>query len=304
MREDGRQLLCGAGALFYRKLRGRCLKGRNSSRIRFRNPRFPFMSQALPLSLGLSWFRESCRAVRLQPLSYPAIVIFSLLVSGMLTGIPFIGTLLASLWMPYASVLTGFAARDTLAGRVPVYTTLIAIFRDKTSRYPLLMLGLISSVWMEVDMLIFSTLGAEELDKWKITTEGIDLASITSNFPYTAFAVMFLLYLPLLMMTLLFLLRRPARDRSRTRLGASGRRHRFSDLHGARSHLRPSRRPAALCLPRAHHRSLLHLHRPGRHLGDVPRHLLRVAPRRLDARRPRNEGRRFNDAPLLTDAGR
>ena len=160
------------------------------------------MSQALPLSLGLSWFRESCRAVRMQPLSYPAIVIFSLLVSGMLTGIPFIGTLLASLWMPYASVLTGFAARDTLAGRVPVYTTLIAIFRDKTSRYPLLILGLISSVWMEVDMLIFSTLGADALDNWKITAEGIDLASITSNFPYTAFAVMFILYLPLLMMTL------------------------------------------------------------------------------------------------------
>ena len=55
---------------------------------------------------------------------------------------------------------------------------------------------------MEVDMLIFSTLGADALDKWKITAEGIDLASITSNFPYTAFAVMFILYLPLLMMTL------------------------------------------------------------------------------------------------------
>lgn len=160
------------------------------------------MPQSLSFSLGLSWFKDSCRTLKLQPLSFPGIVIFSLLVSMMLSGIPLVGTLLASLWMPYASVMTGFAARDTLDGRVPVYFTLIAIIRDKASRYPLLILGLLASVWMEIDMLIFEWLGRGDLDKWKITADGVDVASITGNFPFTAFVVAFILYVPILMMTL------------------------------------------------------------------------------------------------------
>lgn len=160
------------------------------------------MPQTLSFSLGFSWFKDSCRTLKLQPLSFPGIVIFSLLVSMMLSGIPLIGTLLASLWMPYASVMTGFAARDTLDGRVPVYYTLIAIIRDKTSRYPLLILGLLSSVWMEIVMLVFEWLGRGDLDKWKITSEGVDMASITGNFPLTAFLAAFALYVPILMMTL------------------------------------------------------------------------------------------------------
>ena len=92
-------------------------------------------------SLGFSWFKDSCRTLKLQPLAYTGIVVFSLLMSGLLSSLPLIGTLLASLWMPFASVLTGFAARDVLAGRTPVYFTLIAIFRDKASRWPLLAVG-------------------------------------------------------------------------------------------------------------------------------------------------------------------
>ena len=66
-------------------------------------------------SLGFSWFKDSCRTLKLQPLAYTGIVVFSLLMSGLLSSLPLIGTLLASLWMPFASVLTGFAARDVLA---------------------------------------------------------------------------------------------------------------------------------------------------------------------------------------------
>lgn len=152
--------------------------------------------------LGVAWLRESFRPLRLQPVAYTGIVVFALLVSGMLSGIPFVGTLLASLWMPYASVLTGFAARDTLAGRTPVYATLVAIARDKTSRYPLLMLGLLSSVGMELCVMVFELLGRDALGKWRITSEGVDMASIASNFPLGAFAAALLVYVPLLMMTL------------------------------------------------------------------------------------------------------
>ena len=127
---------------------------------------------------------------------------FSLLMSGLLSSLPLIGTLLASLWMPFASVLTGFAARDVLAGRTPVYFTLIAIFRDKASRWPLLAVGILASIWMELDMLVFQMMGQADLAQWKITAEGVDVESIAAHFPAGAFLTAFALYLPLLLMTL------------------------------------------------------------------------------------------------------
>ena len=48
-------------------------------------------------SLGFSWFKDSCRTLKLQPLAYTGIVVFSLLMSGLLSSLPLIGTLLASL---------------------------------------------------------------------------------------------------------------------------------------------------------------------------------------------------------------
>ena len=153
-------------------------------------------------SLGFSWFKDSCRTLKLQPLAYTGIVVFSLLMSGLLSSLPLIGTLLASLWMPFASVLTGFAARDVLAGRTPVYFTLIAIFRDKASRWPLLAVGILASIWMELDMLGFQMMGQADLAQWKITAEGVDVESIAAHFPVGAFLTAFALYLPLLLMTL------------------------------------------------------------------------------------------------------
>ena len=140
-------------------------------------------------SLGFSWFKDSCRTLKLQPLAYTGIVVFSLLMSGLLSSLPLIGTLLASLWMPFASVLTGFAARDVLAGRTPVYFTLIAIFRDKASRWPLLAVGILASIWMELDMLVFQMMGQADLAQWKITAEGVDVESIAAHFPVGAFLI-------------------------------------------------------------------------------------------------------------------
>ena len=42
-------------------------------------------------SLGFSWFKDSCRTLKLQPLAYTGIVVFSLLMSGLLSSLPLIG---------------------------------------------------------------------------------------------------------------------------------------------------------------------------------------------------------------------
>ena len=226
-------------------------------------------------SLGFSWFKDSCRTLKLQPLAYTGIVVFSLLMSGLLSSLPLIGTLLASLWMPFASVLTGFAARDVLAGRTPVYFTLIAIFRDKASRWPLLAVGILASIWMELDMLVFQMMGQADLAQWKITAEGIDVESIAAHFPVGAFLTAFALYLPpeCHQKSFLFVFRHAAFARAvfgLARLCSGTRLRYFSD---DRIHFHCGGRPHVLHLYGADSHCPHFGRLPSRHLGDVPRHL-------------------------------
>ena len=74
------------------------------------------MAQAFNYADGLRWFGEGVRALRNRPLGLVGIVVFYVLISGLLSGLPVVGTILAGVWMPFGAVLTGFAAREALAG--------------------------------------------------------------------------------------------------------------------------------------------------------------------------------------------
>ena len=235
-------------------------------------------------SLGFSWFKDSCRTLKLQPLAYTGIVVFSLLMSGLLSSLPLIGTLLASLWMPFASVLTGFAARDVLAGRTPVYFTLIAIFRDKASRWPLLAVGILASIWMELDMLVFQMMGQADLAQWKITAEGVDVESIAAHFPVgaflTAFALDALCAAPYRaepperhQKSFLFVFRHAAFARAVFGLARLRSGTRFRYFSDDRIHFHCGGRPHVLHLYGADPHCPHFCRLPSWHLGDVPRHL-------------------------------
>ena len=73
------------------------------------------MAQAFNYADGLRWFGEGVRALRNRPLGLVGIVVFYVLISGLLSGLPVVGTILAGVWMPFGAVLTGFAAREALA---------------------------------------------------------------------------------------------------------------------------------------------------------------------------------------------
>ena len=76
------------------------------------------MAQAFNYADGLRWFGEGVRALRNRPLGLVGIVVFYVLISGLLSGLPVVGTILAGVWMPFGAVLTGFAAREALASRI------------------------------------------------------------------------------------------------------------------------------------------------------------------------------------------
>ena len=142
---------------------------------------------------AVRWLSDSFQVLRAQPVAYTGVVLFSLLASGILSSLPLIGLLLASLWMPYGTVLTGLGARDALEGKAPSYGVIGKAFADKTVRGRFFAIGMLSAVWLEIVSAVFAM--------WQVTAEGVDLASIYTNFPTTATAAAFALYVPLLMLT-------------------------------------------------------------------------------------------------------
>ena len=62
------------------------------------------MAQAFNYADGLRWFGEGVRALRNRPLGLVGIVVFYVLISGLLSGLPVVGTILAGVWMPFGAV--------------------------------------------------------------------------------------------------------------------------------------------------------------------------------------------------------
>lgn len=160
------------------------------------------MHSPITAKSGWQWFLDGLTAVKKQPLALTGIVVFYILVSGLLSGLPAVGTLLASLWMPFGCVLVGFATRDTLAGKHPRYSTLVETVKKPALRMTLMWIGLISALYMEVVVIAFSWLAKDSMVKWVMTQKSIDVDSILNNFPTAAVIVGIVLYVPLFMMTL------------------------------------------------------------------------------------------------------
>ena len=150
------------------------------------------MAQAFNYADGLRWFGEGVRALRNRPLGLVGIVVFYVLISGLLSGLPVVGTILAGVWMPFGAVLTGFAAREALADRLPGYAPLLAAFRKQGMRLHLIAVGLISAGVLELVMLA----------QWKMVEGAIDPESVAAHFPSAGVAAALVLYTPLFMATL------------------------------------------------------------------------------------------------------
>lgn len=104
--------------------------------------------------------------------------------------------------MPFGAVLTGFAAREALADRLPGYAPLLAAFRKQGMRLHLIAVGLISAGVLELVMLVFQLLSADQIAQWKMVEGAIDPESVAAHFPAAGVAAALVLYIPLFMATL------------------------------------------------------------------------------------------------------
>lgn len=156
---------------------------------------------ALPAAQGLVWFRDAFLALKRQPLALSGIVVFNILMAGILSSLPFVGLLLASLWMPFGVILTTEGARDSLEGRIPRYTPLKEAWANRTNRTHLVTVGIVSAIGMEIISAVFALLGREQISAWVINDGGLQMESVMSNFPATAVGISLLLYVLLSMAT-------------------------------------------------------------------------------------------------------
>lgn len=147
--------------------------------------------------------RRALLALRRQPLALTGITVFAALITIALSGLPVVGTALSSFWMPFGAVLTGLAARDTLAGRSPTYRPLIDAVRSKRDRFELVSAGLVYAMLVELLTIVFKLLARDEMALWKMSEDGlgIETASILANIPWDAIVVAGALYVLFLMMT-------------------------------------------------------------------------------------------------------
>lgn len=123
--------------------------------------------------------------------------VFYILMSGLLSGMPLIGGILAGLWMPFGSLLLVYGAKDVLDGKMPTYETLVKTFRKPQLRGRLATLGLIYAVGLQFAIWVFLYLGR---DAFKVMETSDNLADF--NMPMGAFGVATAIYLVVLLLTL------------------------------------------------------------------------------------------------------
>ena len=95
------------------------------------------------IRLGTGWFRDSLKTVRLQPLSFTAVVIAYAGIMGLLGLIPIVG--IGFFW-PFGTIMIAGAGRDTLAGKIPSTRPLAESFAKPDTRLRLVRAGILYSI--------------------------------------------------------------------------------------------------------------------------------------------------------------
>ena len=87
-------------------------------------------SRHLGPAAGWLWFQAGLAAVRREPLSLAVVAIFYMSTMAILSILPVVGSLAASLFMPFGTVFLGRAVKVTMQGKQPGFALLAEIFRD------------------------------------------------------------------------------------------------------------------------------------------------------------------------------
>ena len=146
---------------------------------------------------GWTWFAQSLRTLRLQPLSFIAVSGIYVMTLGLLGSLPWLGILLAGLFWPFGTLLIARGGQDALAGRKPTLAVLIEAWQRRDARIRLFRVGLLYSMMIVLVSLVWELLAADDIARWTLTEAGrIDWSSTAGNIPYGAAITAFCVYAP------------------------------------------------------------------------------------------------------------
>ncbi|HYM47220.1 MAG TPA: BPSS1780 family membrane protein [Burkholderiaceae bacterium] len=157
--------------------------------------------RTVPARTGLTWLRDALALYRRQPFAFTSLVILYTMGVSLLVYIPFIGMPLAAVLIPFGTIGLTLAGREAERGVMPLPTLMVQPFRDMQQRKALTRLGLVHAGLVLLLVLLAWILAADELANWKMIDGQIDKTSAAQNFPWDAFVVAAIGYLPILMLT-------------------------------------------------------------------------------------------------------
>jgi hypothetical protein len=150
---------------------------------------------------GWQWLREALSLYRRQAFAFTALVLLYMMSLMLLTSVPFIGLALAAVLVPYGTVGLTLAGRAAERNIMPLPSLLIEGFRVARQRVPLFRLGAIHAALALLVSLVASLAAIDEQRKWETVDGKFDPASVLAHFPWDAFVLNTVLYVPVLMLT-------------------------------------------------------------------------------------------------------
>lgn len=159
-------------------------------------------SERLGPTAGFSWLKNALTAVRHRAARLFLIVFFYTATLGLLMLIPAAGPVLAALFMPFGTVLIGYATREAIADRMPDFFPLARAFSDKVLRTDLMSTGLVYAFVLITAQALYGYLAEPYWAQWQTqANDRLVWESVFEHFPWMPLGVASIIYIPGVMAT-------------------------------------------------------------------------------------------------------
>ena len=158
-------------------------------------------SERLGPIAGLSWIKQAVTAVRHKAARLFLIIFFYTATLGLLMLIPAAGPVLAALFMPFGTVLIGYATREAIADRMPDFFPLARAFSNKALRTDLMNTGLVYAFVIITAQALYGYLAEPYWAQWQTQNDRLVWDTVFEHFPWMPLGVASLIYIPGVMAT-------------------------------------------------------------------------------------------------------
>ena len=159
-------------------------------------------SKHLGATAGWRWFMTALQAVRFDASRLFLVVFFYTTLMGLFMIIPVAGSVLAAIFMPFGTVLIGYATRDALQKKRPGLSPILKVWSDPYVRTNLITTGLFYGLVLISAQALYGYLAEPYAAQWQVNSDDrLVWESVFTHFPWWPLCIASLLYIPGLMST-------------------------------------------------------------------------------------------------------